>query len=151
VIRSSELQDDLDWLNENPFHTTDLVYHPGQTLGATDLELQTKDRFPARFYLGYDDTGNAETGFDRYEAGVNWGDAFGLGQQLNYQYSTSGNGDSLRAHAGSYVIQLPWHNTVTYWHYRSQLSDQWTLWCAAAHDSRWGGPHYLQGDDLGRV
>jgi hemolysin activation/secretion protein len=114
VIRSSELQDDLDWLNENPFHTTDLVYHPGQTLGATDLELQTKDRFPARFYLGYDDTGNAETGFDRYEAGVNWGDAFGLGQQLNYQYSTSGNGDSLRAHAGSYVIPLPWHNTVTF-------------------------------------
>jgi hemolysin activation/secretion protein len=113
-IRSSQLQDDLDWINQNPFHTTDVVYHPGQETGTTDLELQTKDRFPARFYAGYEDNGNAATGFDRYEAGFNWGDAFGLGQQINYQYTTSGNGDSLRAHAGSYIIPLPWHNTLTF-------------------------------------
>jgi hemolysin activation/secretion protein len=115
-IRSSELQDDLDWINQNPFHATDVIYHPGQIIGSTDLELQTKDRFPARFYAGYEDNGNAVTGFDRYEAGVNWGDAFdlGLGQQLNYQYTTSGDGDSLRAHAGSYIIPLPWHNTLTF-------------------------------------
>ena len=115
-IRSSQLQDDLDWLNSNPFHTTDVIYHPGEKMGATDLQLQTQDRFPARFYGGYEDSGNAATGFDRYEAGLNWGDAFhlGLGQQLNYQYTTSGDGDSLRAHAGSYVIPLPWHNTLTF-------------------------------------
>ena len=115
-VRASKLQDDLDWLNSNPFHTTDVIYHPGEKMGATDLELQTQDRFPARFYAGYEDSGNAETGFDRYEAGMNWGDAFalGLGQQLNYQYTTSGDGESLRAHAGSYVIPLPWHNTLTF-------------------------------------
>jgi hemolysin activation/secretion protein len=116
LIRSSAVQDNLDWINQNPFHTTDVIYHPGQTTGTTDLELQTKDRFPARFYAGYEDSGNAATGFDRYEAGFNWGDAFnlGLGQQLNYQYTTSGDGDSLRAHAGSYIIPLPWHNTLTF-------------------------------------
>jgi hemolysin activation/secretion protein len=115
-IRASRLKDDLDWLNSNPFHTTDVIYHPGEKMGATDLELQTQDRFPARFYGGYEDSGNAATGFDRYEAGLNWGDAFhlGLGQQLNYQYTTSGDGDSLRAHAGSYVIPLPWRNTLTF-------------------------------------
>jgi hemolysin activation/secretion protein len=116
VIRSSQLLDDLDWLNGNAFHSSNVVYHPGEKMGTTSLELQTRDRFPARFYGAYEDSGNASTGFDRYEAGFNWGDAFhlGLGQQLNYQYSTSGDGESLRAHAGSYVIPLPWRNTLTF-------------------------------------
>jgi hemolysin activation/secretion protein len=115
-ISSRELQSDIDWMNQNPFHTTDVVYHPGKSLGETDIVLNTKDRFPVRAYLGYEDSGNAATGFDRYEAGFNWGDAFelGLGQQLNYQYTTSGDGQSLRSHAGSYVIPLPWRHTLTF-------------------------------------
>ena len=115
-IRSSQLLDDLDWLNGNAFHTSNVIYHPGEKMGATSIELKTQDRFPVRVYGAYEDSGNASTGFDRYEAGLNWGDAFhlGLGQQLNYQYTTSGDGDSLRAHAGSYVIPLPWRNTLTF-------------------------------------
>ena len=116
TISSHRLQNDIDWMNTNPFHTSDVVYHPGAELGETDIVLETKDRFPARFYAGYENSGNAATGFDRYEAGVNWGDAFnlGLGQQLNYQYTTSGDGESLRAHAGSYIIPLPWRHTLTF-------------------------------------
>ena len=116
TISSHQLQNDIDWMNANPFHTTDVVYHPGKSLGETDIVLQTKDRFPVRFYGGYEDSGNASTGFDRYEAGFNWGDAFalGLGQQLNYQYTTSGDGESLVSHAGSYVIPLPWRHTLTF-------------------------------------
>lgn len=116
AISSRQLQADLDWLNQNPFHTSDVIYHPGHSLGETDIVLQTTDRFPVRFYGGYEDSGNAETGFDRYEAGFNWGDAFGLGlgQQLNYQYTTSGDGESLVAHAGSYVVPLPWRHTLTF-------------------------------------
>lgn len=113
-ISQSGLQEDLDALNANPFRTTELVYHPGEKLGQTDLVLQTHDRFPLRLYGGYEDSGNAPTGFDRYLAGFNYGDLFGIGQQVNYQYTTSGNGDSLRAHAGSYIIPLPWHHTLTF-------------------------------------
>jgi hemolysin activation/secretion protein len=115
-ISSRQLQSDIDWMNQNPFHSTDVVYHPGKSLGETDIVLQTSDRFPVRFYGGYEDSGNAPTGFDRYEIGFNWGDAFnlGLGQQMNYQYSTSGDGHSLRAQAGSYIIPLPWRHTLTF-------------------------------------
>jgi hemolysin activation/secretion protein len=113
-ISQRQLQSDLDWVNQNPFRTSDLVYHPGEKLGQTDLVLQTHDRFPVRVYAGYEDSGNAPTGFDRYLAGINYGDLFGIGQQLNYQYTTSGDGESLRAHAGSYIIPLPWHNTLTF-------------------------------------
>ncbi len=116
TISSHDLQSDIDWMNQNPFHSSDAVYHPGKSLGETDIVLQTTDRFPVRFYGGYEDSGNAATGFDRYEAGFNWGDAFelGLGQQLNYQYTTSGDGRSLQAQAGSYVIPLPWRHTLTF-------------------------------------
>jgi hemolysin activation/secretion protein len=116
TISSRQLQSDIDWMNSNPFHTSDVVYHPGHSLGETDIVLQTTDRFPLRVYGAYEDSGVAATGFDRYEVGLNWGDAFhlGLGQQLNYQYTTSGDGQSLRAHAGSYVIPLPWRHTLTF-------------------------------------
>jgi len=115
LIRSDKMQDDIEWSNRNPFHVTDLVYHPGAQLGQTDLELKVQDRFPARFYTGYEDSGSASTGYDRYIAGFNWGDAFDLGldQQLNYQYTTSGDGQSLRAQTGSYVIPLPWRHVLT--------------------------------------
>jgi hemolysin activation/secretion protein len=115
TISARQLQSDIDWMNANPFHSSDVVYHPGKNLGETDIVLQTSDRFPVRFYGGYEDTGNASSGLDRYELGFNWGDAFGLGlgQQLNYQYTTSGDGTSLRSHAGSWIIPLPWRHTLT--------------------------------------
>ncbi len=115
-IRASQIQSDLDWANQNPFHSSDLVYQPGAKLGETNLVLQTKDRFPARFYAGYENTGNSSTGFDRYLVGMNWGDAFALGlnQQLNYQFTTSGDFNSLRAHTGSYLIPLPWKHNLTF-------------------------------------
>ncbi len=113
-IDSRALQGDLDFLNQNPFRTTQLIYRPGEKLGQTDLDLQTHDRFPLRVYAGYEDSGDLETGEDRYLTGFNYGDLFGLGHQLNYQYTTSGNGTSLRAHSGSYVAPLPWGHTLTF-------------------------------------
>jgi hemolysin activation/secretion protein len=116
-IVASDMRSDLEWANQNPFHTTDVVYQPGAESGTTDILLQTQDRFPARFYAGYEDSGNQQTGFDRYLVGFNWGDAWdaGWGHQLNYQYTTSGDFRSLEAHSGSYVIPLPWwHHTLTF-------------------------------------
>jgi hemolysin activation/secretion protein len=115
-ISALDMRADLDWANQNPFHTSDVVYQPGKDVGTTDVVLQTQDRFPARFYSGYEDSGNRETGFDRYLVGLNWGDAWDAGwdQQLNYQYTTSGDFRSLEAHSGSYVIPLKWHHTLTF-------------------------------------
>jgi hemolysin activation/secretion protein len=113
-IDSRQLQANLDFLNQNPFRTTDVVYRPGEKLGDTDVTLQSRDRFPARVFAGYEDSGDIETGIDRYFAGFNYGDLFGLSQQINYQYTTSGSFDTLRAHSGSYVIPLPWQHTLTF-------------------------------------
>lgn len=113
-ISQSKLRDDLDWINQNPFHSSEVIFRPGAEVGETDITLHTQDRFPVRIYTGYEDTGNRATGFDRYLAGFNWGDALALGHQFNYQYTTSGNFDSLRAHSASYLIPLPWRHTLTF-------------------------------------
>lgn len=114
TMRASRLQSDLDWINQNPFRSANLLFSPGAGLGDTDLELKVKDRFPLRVYTGYEDSGDRVTGYDRYLAGFNYGNLFGTNQQLNYQYTTSGDFDSVRGHAGSYLIPLPWRHNLTF-------------------------------------
>lgn len=114
TIRASALQADLDWINQNPFRSSNLLFSPGADIGSTDLKLQVRDRFPVRFYTGYENSGNQVTGYDRYLAGFNWGNAFGLDHQMNYQFTGSNDFKSVVGHAGSYVIPLPWRHNLTF-------------------------------------
>ena len=75
-LNEKELLNDLAWLNENPFHYTEVVLSPGSMKGSTNLELVTKDRFPLRVYSGGDNTGIESTGTSRFYGGLTWGDAF---------------------------------------------------------------------------
>ncbi|MBP2232622.1 hemolysin activation/secretion protein [Azospirillum agricola] len=124
-IRASELLDDIDWLNRNPFRHTDLVYQRGQEAGTSDVVLRTADRVPVRVFAGYENTGTAATGRDRLFAGFNWGNAFLADQQISYQLSVSPDtldrglrgpsGDPRSVtHAGSWSIPLPWRHTLTF-------------------------------------
>lgn len=115
VITGRQLLEDLDWINQNPFRQVDLVFARGAQAGETDVILRTTDRRPLRVYAGYENSGNALTGEDRVQAGVNWGNAFGLDQLLNYQFTASPDLDKLVAHSGSYVIPIAaLRHTVTF-------------------------------------
>lgn len=111
-VNSRKLTEDLDWLNNNPFRQVDVTFKPGEKLGLTDVQLQVNDRIPIRPYLGYENSGTRYTGVDRFLFGVNWGNAFGLDQQLNYQYLTDINFNLVSAHSGSYIVPLPWRHTL---------------------------------------
>jgi len=112
-IRESSLQDDVAWLNTNPFREVKGVFVPGKEKGTTDIELQTKDRLPARFYAGYEDSGSDMTGNHRWTAGGTWGNVCDLDHQLSYQLSSvCGDVDLYRAHSLSYLAPLPWHHRV---------------------------------------
>jgi len=133
VIDAASLRNDLNWLNQNPFRDVNVVFTPGTTSGVTDLVLKTKDRFPARFYTGYEDSGNYLTGDERAIAGFNWGDVLGLGHQLNYQFTSSSdlfNASSglhnLRAHTFSYLAPLPWRHTLLFYGGYSETEAQST-------------------------
>ena len=111
-FRSDAINADVSWLNRNPFLQSTLVYQAGEEPGTTDIVLKTQDRSPFRFYTGYEDTGSTLTGDGRLEAGFNWGNAFGIGDQFNYQYTTSDDFHLVRAHSATYTHFFPWHHLL---------------------------------------
>jgi hemolysin activation/secretion protein len=113
-ISSRELNSDLNWINRNPFLQSDILMAPGTAPGTTDLLLRTQDRFPLRVYAGYEDSGNQYTGDDRILTGFNYGNLFGLGQQLSYQFTSGTDVNKFTAHSGTYLIPLPWRHQLTF-------------------------------------
>jgi hemolysin activation/secretion protein len=114
-VDSDKLTDDLNWVNANPFRQVDVSFKPGTKLELTDVELNVNDRIPLRPYVGFEDSGTRFTGEDRFLAGFNWGNVFGLDQQLNYQYATDAKFDLVHANAASYLIPLPWRHTLMFY------------------------------------
>lgn len=114
-IDANQLQDDMNWLNTNPFRTADLKFEPGEQEGTTDLVIDVKDRLPFRVYTTFDNYGIDLTGKNRQSVGFNLGNMFSLDQQAGFQYTTSWKEifNSMNAYSGSYLIPLPWRNTVT--------------------------------------
>jgi hemolysin activation/secretion protein len=112
-ISGNLLRDDVAWINRNPFLQSDVLMAPGDAPGTTDVLLRTKDRFPLRVYAGYEDSGNTLTGNDRYLAGFNYGNLFGVGQQLSYQFTVGSKYNDFYAHSGTYIIPLPWRHIFT--------------------------------------
>ncbi|HEV2394453.1 MAG TPA: ShlB/FhaC/HecB family hemolysin secretion/activation protein [Verrucomicrobiae bacterium] len=112
VVDMQKLTDDLDWVNRNPFRQVNTVFKAGDDLGKSDIDLQVEDRIPLRAYFGYENTGTEFTGQDRLLAGFNWGNVFGLDQQLNYQYTTDVDFRDISAHSASYLIPLPWRHNL---------------------------------------
>jgi hemolysin activation/secretion protein len=112
-ISGGRLRSDVAWINRNPFLQTDVLMAPGDAPGTTDLLVRTQDRFPLRVYAGYEDTGNKFTGDDRLLAGVNYGNLFGLGQQLSFQYEQAPNKNQFVSESGTWVIPLPWKHQLT--------------------------------------
>jgi len=131
------LQSDLDRMDSNPFRSVNAVLERSTVPGTTDLALHVQDRLPVRVYVSYDNDGQPTTGRDRYSVGLNWGNAFDLDQQLSYQFLTTpdlwqrrdrgaGHSDDprLEAHSGTYLVPLPWGDTVTlFGTYEQQVPD----------------------------
>lgn len=109
------LQQDMIWLNRNPFRDTVMVLNPGEEEGTTDVHFVSDDHFPYRIYVGGDNTGFETTGKGRFFAGVNFGNLFHLDQRLSYQYTVSTKWGSFYAHTGQYIIPLPWRHVLEFY------------------------------------
>ena len=124
-VHESDIEAGLALLNANPYRRVDVVYAPGQAPNSTDVILQTQDRFPLRVTAGYDDAGVAQLGRDRFFAGIDYGNLFGLDQEISYQYTASNdlfggnppiegrpNRPRMEAHSFNYSAPLPWLDRV---------------------------------------
>jgi len=108
VIHASRLLSDIDYINRNPFRYVRPVLTAGKELGTTDLVLQTEDRIPYRFYIGYEDTGSRLTGLDRYLVGINMGNLFGRDIEFGYQFATNHAFETIGVHSA--YLRVPLEN-----------------------------------------
>ena len=114
-INLQTLTDDVNWLNSTPFRQVEPTLTPGKKPGTTDVILETRDRFPVRPFIAYDNFGIQSLGYDRYSAGLSLIDIWtGWDQQINWQYLTSGGFTSLISNNGSYSLNLPWQHNLTF-------------------------------------
>ncbi|GFE84147.1 hypothetical protein GCM10011487_61470 [Steroidobacter agaridevorans] len=114
ALQKSQLDANIAWINRNPFRAASIVAAPGESFGGTNLIVRANERYPVRIYANADNTGSPNTGEERLGLGVNWGNAFGLGHQLNYQLTSSADFDRSIGHSASYVVPLPWQHLLTF-------------------------------------
>jgi len=114
-VDADQLQEDVRWLNNNPFRQANLAFQPGEEPGTTDVILEVNDRMPLRFFFTYDNYGIDLTGKNRLSTGFNFGNLFNLDQQVNFQYTTTTQQvfNSLNAYSGSWIVPFPWRNYLT--------------------------------------
>lgn len=95
-INAAQIEEDLDWLNRNPYRSVQGVFAPGDALGESNLTLSVNETKPWQVYTGYANTGTPSTGNDRYFVGAA-GVLTGLNHTLvSYQFTGSSDawGDS---------------------------------------------------------
>lgn len=107
----TSLQTELDWLNLNPFHTADLIYRPGTHPGSTDVDINITDRFPVYAYAAMNNQADRSLGRFNWYTGASWGNAFGLGHILTYQFNRTFM-NRFDNHTGSWTIPLFGHNAL---------------------------------------
>lgn len=111
TIELTNVRADMNWLNANDFRTVNVIFSPGSQLGATDVTLQTKDRFPVYVYGTYDNQGVPNLGRREWGVGAVWGNAFGRDQVVSYQFTRSATGQ-YNAHSMNWSIPLPWRDKL---------------------------------------
>jgi len=111
LIDSRRLATDLAWLNQNPYRSVNAVFKAGRQPCTTDIELLVCEKRPYSVFAGTDNTGFRETGYVNVFAGFNWGNVFGLGHILSYEYIISTEFNRYQGHAVNYIAPLPWRHT----------------------------------------
>ncbi|MCH9611851.1 MAG: hypothetical protein S4CHLAM102_03250 [Chlamydiia bacterium] len=114
-INSTVLNDDLYWLNRNPFHRGDIVFRPGAKPYTTDVEVIVQDFRPFKVYAGVDNTGIEAIDRTRVFAGFNWGNVWKKGQIFSAQYTAAPDFKKYQSITANYLIPLPWKNLIDFY------------------------------------
>ena len=130
-INIGDLEDDKNWINQNPFRLVNIVASRGDDPGVTDLTVDTVvEKFPVRGYVGYANNGTPLIGHDRWNVGFIWGNAAWHDDQFSYQFSSSDDfwhsrekidgvepDAQFRSHTVNYAYVLPWRDKVIVYGY----------------------------------
>jgi len=107
-ISEDTLQNNLSWMNRNPFTYTTSKYVPGEEPHLVDLEVNSRKRSALRLYARADDTGSDATGYGRFATGFSWGNALWRGDLFTFEYCFSNEFDKYQSYMANYTCFLPW-------------------------------------------
>lgn len=102
-IFESKIENDLFWMNRNPFAQVGVDFKKGSEPGTTDIVYNVDDTRPIRGYMGIDDSGVETLNFGRFFAGFQYGNFLGRGGTLGYQFTTDEEFRLLEAHSVSFT------------------------------------------------
>jgi len=89
-IDSGALEEDLDWLNRNPYRHVEGAFAPGDAIGASDFTLKVTEAKPWSAFAGYANTGSEATGRDRWTMGAGAWIPELNDMTLSYRFTRSG-------------------------------------------------------------
>ncbi|HBE62922.1 MAG TPA: ShlB/FhaC/HecB family hemolysin secretion/activation protein [Rhodopirellula baltica] len=102
-IYEPPIENDLLWLNQNPFRRVTVDFEKGKLPGTTDVIFESHEVRPIRGYIGADDTGVETLNYGRFFTGFTMGNRFGKGGIFGYQYTSDQEFRYLHAHSLSYT------------------------------------------------
>lgn len=82
------LEQELVWLNRNPYRTVNMRLVPGTQAATTDVVFDVCDENPISYHIGYADNGPRTTAQDRISVGFDYANFLGKEHRLSYQYTT---------------------------------------------------------------
>ena len=104
-VNSQDLQEDIDWINRDPFTPVSAQFSPGRETGRTTLNLISQAPAPVRVYAGWSNTGASSTGLDRFFIGTIFKLPGLTGAYGSYQLT--GSGDSWLRNGSDFYAKEP--------------------------------------------
>lgn len=89
-IDAGAIEEDLDWINRNPFRHVEGVFAPGDEKGASDITLKVTEDKPFSVFGSHANTGSKATGMDRWSAGGGLWLPMLNDMTLSYRFTRSG-------------------------------------------------------------
>ncbi len=120
-IDAAKLQAGVERLNRNPYRNASLAAESGSEPGTTRLTLRAQEVRPWGFSVGANNYGTEVTGETRITAGATWGNAFGRGDILGYNYSADPDFRHYSSHSLNYATQLASGNSLTVFGARARI------------------------------
>lgn len=114
IVRFSELDQAINWTNNNPFRRVRVQLDPIPNTGEADLNIAVQETMPLRFSASYDNTGNEVIGVHRYNASVTYANLWGWDHQASYTFLTSNRPEFFKGHSLDYRIPLRWRHDLQF-------------------------------------
>lgn len=108
-VDAAKLENDLAVLSLHPDRQFKATFAPGDTENTTRIDIDIEEQKPWRVYATRSNDGSEDLDKDLMAFGGYHNNLWGLDHKASYQYTTSGDRKSLRAHNFEYT--LPYYDT----------------------------------------